>query len=776
MVFTLNCRFLMKYLIRLILLILLLFPTLFTVRAERLIHKTNSSSFILVVCSYNSGASRLEQNIQTMVQAYREGAGESQIVLEDMGCRGFSEAYLWKARMTDILERYRSMNRRPQAIVILGQEAWAAYLAQESSAWHDSIPALACMATRNYIDLPTQEQNTSLWYPESKDIAQSSHKRNVGGVFTQFDVEKNIDLILKLYPGVKKLLLITDNTYGGVSIQSLVRKKIAAYPALKLELLDGRVHDIYSISAALKQTSESIILLGTWRVDKFEGYLVDKTLYAMQMTAPHIPTFTLSSLGLGYWAIGGYIPNYRAMGVDLARQLLLLEQEQGAQATMHVLTSNYAFDMNKLDYFKIDRSLLPDHYNRVNETPSFWQQNRKLVVIVLLLFLLAGFIITILARMLRHAKSLTKALSVSEAEKSLILGNIPSGLMLIDTNYNLIWKNSVCDQFTPKKCGFRLNEPCYKVFSEDKPCQDCSVSRAIEQQLVLTSEIQRSNRVVNQTIIPVWEDDSHQELKGILVRLFDVTKEKEAQRALVKAKEQAEESNRLKAAFLANMSHEIRTPLNAIVGFSSLIVDIVKEKGLEDEDMLTYSGLINQNSDTLLRLINDILDLSRLETDQLKMHKKQVDVVALCHHCVSTVKASAKPHLDFELQMPVDSFMIESDLLRLQQVIINLLTNANKFTEEGTITIHLDINTQEQTITIYVQDTGIGIAPDKKHKVFQRFEKLNEFAQGTGLGLSISEQIITRLGGRIWVDEDYTTGAKFVFTHPFNAPINPVEQ
>lgn len=238
----------------------------------------------------------------------------------------------------------------------------------------------------------------------------------------------------------------------------------------------------------------------------------------------------------------------------------------------------------------------------------------------------------------------------------------------------------------------------------------------------------------------------------------------ESQDELRAAKDKAEESNRLKSAFLANMSHEIRTPLNAIVGFT----DVLTLGGLSPEEMKEYNNIINSNAAMLLHLINDILDLSRLEAGRDKLELAECDVVSVSRMALDSVAVTSDKGLEFRFECPFDMYLMNTDIHRLRQVLINLLTNANKFTEKGSITLSVEKDDVENVMVFSVSDTGCGIPLEKQGAVFSRFEKLSEYTQGAGLGLSICKLIVNKLGGEIWVDSKYTDGARFVFTHPLN--------
>lgn len=236
---------------------------------------------------------------------------------------------------------------------------------------------------------------------------------------------------------------------------------------------------------------------------------------------------------------------------------------------------------------------------------------------------------------------------------------------------------------------------------------------------------------------------------------------------LQKAKRLAEESVRNKSVFLSNMSHEIKTPLNALAGFSEILIT----PGIDDEVRAQCNDVIRLNSDLLLHLVNDVVDVSCLDVANMRFSVVPHEVVALCRNVVEMLRNIKQTSAEMIFETELSALEMETDPCRLQQVLINLLVNATKFTKEGYITLTLRIN-EVGLPEFMVTDTGCGIPLENQEAVFGRFEKLNEGIQGTGLGLSICKLIINRMGGDIRVDSTYSKGARFIFTHPLKQEEN----
>lgn len=352
--------------------------------------------------------------------------------------------------------------------------------------------------------------------------------------------------------------------------------------------------------------------------------------------------------------------------------------------------------------------------------------------------------------LLKNKEELKKLVTLNE----LVLNNTNSGLAYITRDYRVQWKNvSSCSKSLSFE-AYKQGELCYKsAHNRTSPCEECILSRAFQSRQTELIKFKLDNaHVVEVYGTPVFLEDGTAD--GIVIRVDDVTEREEMIKELQIAKMHAEQSDKLKSAFLANMSHEIRTPLNAIVGFSGLMMYA------SDEEKEDYMQIINNNNEMLLKLISDILDLSKLEAGSVELKYEEFDLTDYFNSMFASMKQRAtNPKIQIVAVNPYQHCLVTLDRNRVAQIITNYVTNAIKYTTEETIEMGYEY--REEGIYFYVKDSGIGIPDEKKNKVFHRFEKLDEFAQGTGLGLSICKAIAEAMGGNVGFESEYGKGSLF---------------
>ena len=382
-------------------------------------------------------------------------------------------------------------------------------------------------------------------------------------------------------------------------------------------------------------------------------------------------------------------------------------------------------------------------------------------------------------RLFRESRKLEHTNHIASA----ILKNVHAYILLIDNDFKVLKTNYY--QLTGTQKGLeekRVGDllQCRNALSAEGGCGThaycgscpirCAIRQAFEQRRgftdleatlnVLTSEKKsvECDAVISGSYFLLNEEEN------MVLTVHDITQLKETEKQLTLAKEKAENADLSKSAFLANMSHEIRTPLNAITGFA----EVLASANTEEEEKAQYQEIIKMNADLLLQLVNDILDMSKIEAGTLEFVYTKVDINLLLSDLRQLFQMrvnDAGKNIQIIAEPSLPSCSIETDRNRVAQVLSNFTTNAIKFTQEGTISIGYEARDTE--LYFYVTDTGAGIPADKLPEVFGRFVKLNKDKKGTGLGLSISKTIVNKLEGQIGADSVEGKGSTFWFTIPY---------
>ena len=345
-----------------------------------------------------------------------------------------------------------------------------------------------------------------------------------------------------------------------------------------------------------------------------------------------------------------------------------------------------------------------------------------------------------------------------------ILSNVFVEITVKDifNGFRYIYFNKAAEEFTGVKAEDILGKTDFELFPDSRRAHEIrtedyhtiKTGRMVKEMV----EYEKPNgevRIVNIVRLLITNPDPGAS-PLLLVMLNDITEQRQDQLALMKV----QEADKMKNAFIANMSHEIRTPLNAIVGFAHLVTETTNAS-----EQREYFSIINKNCDLLLKLINDILDLSKIESGRLNYNVSEVELRDICQeaYVVQSLKMTSDVALLYN-SVAMPSVRLWIDPHRVEQVLLNLLSNAIKFTSKGFISLFYEV--EDMFVRVSVMDTGIGISEEKLESVFERFVKLDDFYQGAGLGLPICKMIVEQLGGEIGVRSELGKGSTFWFTLP----------
>lgn len=596
----------------------------------------DTSDYVLIISSYTNDSKRYTDFAKDIAKEWELQDVKLETKTEYLNIIGFNRINTWHANIKEILAKQDTSKLK--SIILVGQEAWSIYLSINYEL--PKVPFFGVLVSQFGIKIPEYVDDINTWKPQSVDTRKlAEQKGQCGALFNYYDFEENIKFILKLYPDIKEIGFMSDNTYGGVSLQSRFDQVMKSkFPGLKPVILDGKRLTLDEMKETVAEGGNQIaILLGSWRINNHGSYYQNTTMGEIVSSRPDIPLFTITGIGFELNTIGGYVPSYEYDPGIIVKKIKNFVTTGQFSNTFVTGPSNYRIKMTSFNHFNLNKNDIPP--NAIIED-SFVQK-------------------------------------IQQYQTYIIVESVSLALI-------------IC----------------------------------------LLIAIRRQN-----------------------------SKLKKQSEELRVAKEEAVKSDKLKSAFLANISHEIRTPLNAIVGFSALINDA------DENNRNVFQKIINESSVTLLELVDQIVELSKVEANTMVIVRKEFNMKTMMRDLYNKLMDSKPENVEFTLhESNISNTNITYDKYHLEKLISKLVSNSFKFTSSGFVKVSYQIT--NSGITVKVADSGIGIRKEDQGKIFERFEKLNQFTQGTGLGLSIAKAIVEKSEGTIELESQPGKGTTFTVSIP----------
>lgn len=739
----------MKYL-RTSLICIFLMQLSFPVKAEK--SDSNGLTDILLINSYHYTFKWTNDITNAVVKELPE-ADDYRISIEYLDTKRFSFQRQEVLYVEYLKEKYRTLDIK--GIICSDNDAFEFVLKHGKEIWGD-VPVTFCGVN----ELFKYDINSTNYFGVEEEIA----------------IAQTLELILTLQPDLKELIVVSDSTLNGILFadQFLRAARAINFPvdydliyATSVELLGETLKEV-------DPEKRAILLLSLYLPRN--GAVKDMILEAdFLKSCLDVPVYGTWDFLFGGFILGGVINTGEEQG-RLAAQLLKrkLAGETFPPGYLVKSTQTMVVDYNKLKYYNIDLSLVPKNALVLHEPENYFRKYRQEILIVCSVL---GFLIVIniiLLRLLNEKRIAEAKLRKSEERLELALDGANVGLWDIDLENKAVYIN----KWVSGLLGYGDSGIAHVTIGDwIKTCHPDDLGQVNEVlHMHLSGKVHDFNTearlqtssgeykwfALHGKVVEVDQNSTPRRMIGLML---DIDMQKQFEEQLRIAKEKAEESDRLKSSFLANVSHEIRTPMNAILGFSDILLDA----SIQKEDSLKFLSLIRSSGESLLALINDIIDISKIESGQFNIVIGKFDLHLLfdkISHIASTLINTYNRDIELIIEKGVDqaSLFIESDQYRLEQIINNLISNAIKFTSRGHVILSYTIP-DNNTLEIRVTDTGRGISKEDQGVIFERFRQINPDPKinigGTGLGLAISKSITELLGGTICVDSAPDQGATF---------------
>ncbi len=725
------------------------------------VHSSSAAEIknILLLNSYHQGFKWTHDVTNGIINAFQTNHGY-RIFIENIDYKRFpDEKHI--QNLTQVY-KFKYKNIKLEGIICSDNFAFQYLLDQGDSIWNTNIPISVCGVN-----------NTNTF---------KCNKKEVSFIEEKIDIYNTIKLIYDLNPKTDTLIAISDHTLSGnIFISQFINelklfKDTIPYKIIHTSDKDSLVHELNMVNTKNK----AVLLFSLYLKNQDPSNEIISIGKEIFNNFP-IPVYSFWDFLLDDFIIGGNLICGHDQGLYAATNLLSrLNNPKLAPNSITPCFYKLTCDFKKINDLKINESNIPKNAILINKDISFFKKNKDkllsyIIAILTLLILNTLLIINIILK-----KKTQNKLKESEKRLELALDSANEGLWDIQlTDKRFTYNNNFAKLFGYNKTSeinFDLDSWQKLIYKDDLPQLTINLKKHLNNQ---SSFFQTESRIYTKDKTLKWvsihgkitQTDKNKKPYRLTGIIIDIDTKKEFEIQLKKAKQKAEESDQLKSSFLANMSHEIRTPMNAILGFSDILQSQKLEKSQQDE----YLELIKNSGENLLNIINDIVDISKIESGQLHIRKENFDVNKLIKKLSTTAQTlikSKNKNIEFininnNHTLPV---YIYNDPYRLEQILLNLISNAIKFTHTGNITLQ-QRKQNEKELIIEVIDTGEGITSKDISIIFERFrqaENSSHHKNGTGLGLSISKSLIELMGGDINVHSIPNKGSVFAITIPIN--------
>jgi signal transduction histidine kinase len=649
---------------------------------------------------------------------------------------------------------FSHFHQYPDLVVLVGSSSYT-LIEMINEKWKN-VPIILCGETDYVSDFQyILSGDTNIDTPRIP-VSDYKKKLNVSLIKTPSYIEETIEMMRHFMPDLKEIVFVGGENYQSREIYLKVCETMKTkYSELKLSTILAHQTSIDDLMITLQnKDNKSVgVLFSSWLTHKGYFHYANTQTNILRFINDQLPVFPLFVMDRKScdFILGSVTLNSEEFYTELDRQIDLIfdEGKRASDIPEHTpFSTKKVVNKLSLDSHNIPMSLVADNMYVINEAKSFFEvyKYQLLAFCVIFLFVLLCVILIICYNSSKkHRRDLE--------EKNIydyLLENMPVAFTRVKPIYNEVGEieDAVivhANAAFRESVGVKYN-PIGSLYSRVNPGRLCQLVEATKGNVIIyKSDKDRYLELVSKSLDPTKYLDTF----GI-----DIT---ELQRSKVKA----EVSDMMKSRFLANMSHEIRTPLNAILGFAELMN--VDGNEFSDEEYTMFNNLIHKNGQILLNIIDDVLDLSLIESGHYTINIKEIDVNAMCEDSVMSLRNKAFEGVELKFERTYEYLYATGDAKRVQQVLMQLIGNALKHTQQGSVTVSYDFVGIDK-IRINVTDTGEGILADDLPHIFERFYKGATFAQGTGLGLTICKILVDLWGGEIGVDSREGEGSCFWFT------------